>query len=43
MSAYSLEEYTVVKHVMAELHGAPHKQWHRTVFARAPHVVRRNA
>jgi betaine-aldehyde dehydrogenase len=43
MSAYSLEEYTVVKHVMAELHGAPHKQWHRTVFARAPHVVRRSA
>jgi betaine-aldehyde dehydrogenase len=43
MSAYSLEEYTVVKHVMAELQGAAHKAWHRTVFARAPHVVRRNA
>ena len=43
MSAYSLEEYTVVKHVMAELQGVAHKEWHRTVFARAPHVVRRNA
>ena len=43
MSAYSMEEYTVVKHVMAELQGVAHKEWHRTVFARAPHVVRRNA
>jgi betaine-aldehyde dehydrogenase len=43
MSAYSLEEYTVVKHVMAALQGVAHKEWHRTVFARAPHVVRRSA
>jgi betaine-aldehyde dehydrogenase len=43
MSAYSLEEYTVVKHVMAELRGVAHKEWHRTVFARAPHIVRRSA
>jgi betaine-aldehyde dehydrogenase len=32
MSLYSLEEYTVVKHVMTELTGEPRKEWHRTVF-----------
>ncbi|MHB1615543.1 MAG: aminobutyraldehyde dehydrogenase [Actinomycetes bacterium] len=31
MSQYSLEEYTVVKHVMIDLTGAPRKEWHRTV------------
>ncbi|MFB9164885.1 gamma-aminobutyraldehyde dehydrogenase [Arthrobacter psychrochitiniphilus] len=33
MSAYSLEEYTQVKHVMFELTGAAEKDWHRTIFA----------
>jgi betaine-aldehyde dehydrogenase len=33
MSAYSLEEYTTVKHVMTDLTGAARKSWHRTVFA----------
>lgn len=32
MSAYSLEEYTQVKHVMFELTGAAEKDWHRTIF-----------
>ncbi len=32
MSVYSLEEYTVVKHVMSELTGTARKDWHRTVF-----------
>jgi betaine-aldehyde dehydrogenase len=32
MSAYSLEEYTQVKHVMFELSGRAEKEWHRTVF-----------
>lgn len=32
MSAYSFEEYTQVKHVMAETTGAARKDWHRTVF-----------
>ena len=32
MSLYSLEEYTVVKHVMADLTGVARKEWHRTVF-----------
>lgn len=32
MSAYSLEEYTQVKHVMHDLTGATRKAWHRTVF-----------
>jgi betaine-aldehyde dehydrogenase len=33
MSVYSLEEYTVVKHVMSDLTGAARKDWHRTIFA----------
>jgi len=33
MSLYSLEEYTVVKHVMSDLTGTARKAWHRTVFA----------
>lgn len=32
MSGYSLEEYTVVKHVMADLTATARKPWHRTVF-----------
>ncbi len=32
MSVYSLEEYTVIKHVMSDLTGAARKAWHRTVF-----------
>ncbi|WP_120519824.1 gamma-aminobutyraldehyde dehydrogenase [Arthrobacter celericrescens] len=32
MSTYSLDEYTVVKHVMFDLTGASTKQWHRTIF-----------
>jgi betaine-aldehyde dehydrogenase len=32
MSAYSLEEYTTVKHVMTDLTGVARKAWHRTVF-----------
>ncbi|WP_460444634.1 aminobutyraldehyde dehydrogenase [Angustibacter aerolatus] len=32
MSAYSLEEYTSVKHVMTDLTGTARKPWHRTVF-----------
>ena len=32
MSAYSLEEYTQVKHVMADLTGLAHKPWQDTVF-----------
>lgn len=32
MSVYSLEEYTVVKHVMSDLTGVARKAWHRTVF-----------
>jgi betaine-aldehyde dehydrogenase len=35
MSLYSLEEYTVVKHVMTDLTGTARKAWHRTVFAGA--------
>lgn len=34
MSVYSLEDYTVVKHVMSDLTGAAVKTWHRTVFSR---------
>lgn len=33
MSAYSLEEYTVVKHVMSDITGVARKSWHRTVFS----------
>jgi len=32
MSAYSFEEYTVIKHVLLDLTGAARKDWHRTVF-----------
>jgi len=32
MSLYSLEEYTQVKHVMAETTGAARKPWHYTAF-----------
>ena len=33
MSAYSVAEYTVLKHVMQDLTAVPRKPWHRTVFA----------
>lgn len=33
MSTYSLDEYTVVKHVMYDLTGEKAKAWHRTIFA----------
>ncbi|HUW77218.1 MAG TPA: gamma-aminobutyraldehyde dehydrogenase [Candidatus Nanopelagicaceae bacterium] len=33
MSAYSLQEYTVLKHVMNENTGKARKDWHRTIFA----------
>lgn len=33
MSAYSMEEYTVIKHVMTDISGATRKAWHRTIFA----------
>ena len=33
MSIYSLEEYTVIKHVMSDITGQASKEWHRTVFA----------
>ncbi|MFJ2621728.1 gamma-aminobutyraldehyde dehydrogenase [Glutamicibacter sp. NPDC087344] len=33
MSSYSLDEYTVVKHVMFDLTGEQHKGWHRTIFS----------
>ncbi|MFD3591250.1 gamma-aminobutyraldehyde dehydrogenase [Nocardia sp. NPDC058640] len=32
MSAYSFEEYTNVKHVMAELTGVADKSWHQLIF-----------
>ena len=32
MSAYSLEEYTQVKHVMQDITGIARKDWHRTIF-----------
>jgi betaine-aldehyde dehydrogenase len=32
MSAYSLEEYTQVKHVMHDVTGAARKAWHRIIF-----------
>lgn len=32
MSAYSLEEYTQVKHVMYDNTAVARKSWHRTVF-----------
>ncbi len=33
MSAYSLEDYTIVKHVSSDITGVARKDWHRTVFA----------
>ncbi len=33
MSVYSLEEYTTVKHVCADITGAVAKPWHRTIFS----------
>jgi betaine-aldehyde dehydrogenase len=35
MSMYSFEEYTQVKHVMADLEGAAKKSWHYTIFGDA--------
>lgn len=32
MSVYSLQEYTVVKHVMSDNTGTSKKDWHRTIF-----------
>lgn len=32
MSKYSLEEYTVIKHVSWEVSGVARKDWHRTIF-----------
>ncbi len=32
LSAYALEEYTVVKHVMADTTGSARKPWHYTVY-----------
>jgi betaine-aldehyde dehydrogenase len=32
MSAYSFEEYTVIKHVSTDITGQAHKDWHRTIF-----------
>jgi betaine-aldehyde dehydrogenase len=32
MSAYSLDEYTNVKHVMADITGVARKDWQRTIF-----------
>lgn len=32
MSRYSLEEYTVVKHVSWDISGQARKDWHRTIF-----------
>jgi betaine-aldehyde dehydrogenase len=34
MSAYSMEDYTVLKHVAIDTTGEARKPWHRTVFAR---------
>ncbi|HHY65934.1 MAG TPA: gamma-aminobutyraldehyde dehydrogenase [Alicyclobacillus sp.] len=36
LSAYSLEDYMVVKHVMSELEGKAVKPWHFTVFGDVP-------
>ncbi|UYQ77298.1 gamma-aminobutyraldehyde dehydrogenase [Glutamicibacter sp. JL.03c] len=33
MSTYSLDEYTVIKHVMFDLTGDARKEWHRTIFS----------
>ncbi len=32
LSAYALEDYTEVKHVMVELTGEARKGWHYTVY-----------
>jgi betaine-aldehyde dehydrogenase len=32
MSAYSFDEYTQVKHIMFDITGTAHKDWHRTVY-----------
>jgi betaine-aldehyde dehydrogenase len=32
MSSYSLDDYTVVKHVMFDITGESRKAWHRTIF-----------
>lgn len=32
MSVYSLEEYTQIKHVSADITGVARKDWHRTIF-----------
>jgi betaine-aldehyde dehydrogenase len=32
MSIYSLEEYTNIKHVSADITGEVRKDWHRTIF-----------
>ncbi len=32
MSKYSLEEYTVIKHVSWDISGSARKDWHRTIF-----------
>jgi betaine-aldehyde dehydrogenase len=36
MSVYSLEEYTILKHVMSDITGRARKEWHRTVFTGPP-------
>ena len=33
MSAYSMEEYTVIKHVSWDISARSHKPWHRIIFA----------
>jgi betaine-aldehyde dehydrogenase len=35
MSTYSFEEYTQVKHVMADVTGVAAKEWHRTIYGRS--------
>ncbi|MEV0946809.1 gamma-aminobutyraldehyde dehydrogenase [Rhodococcus sp. NPDC049939] len=32
MSTYSFDEYTNIKHVMSDITGAAHKQWHDLIF-----------
>ncbi len=32
MSDYSFEEYLTIKHVMSDITGVAHKDWHRTIF-----------
>ncbi len=33
MSAYSLDEYLTIKHVMSDITGVAQKPWHRTIFS----------